>query len=181
MNTCTKTPTRTKRLEQSHHRTDTFFFGAHGRVRKIPHPLLRWHNTIYPEIVVTDTIANGQPTACLRWFAEVAGDEEKTALLKGFQYLFPIIIDPYDQRLFGESNEQDIEMAQVVSVDAENYSSVSPRNSVHFVCYEMDPLTLIQARIVLLAEPWFGLVQPAWYADLARGDSKIRRVLVHGK
>ena len=153
-----------------------YLFGSNGRHKQIPTPLLEHDNVSIPTIVIADPAKNRSQTACIRWFGEVRADKEKTNLLERFQYLFPIIINPFDEILF-PPEKQRIENCQVISLDsAVFFSEKLPRNKIQIVCYEINPLRIIHASIVLLAFPWFGLIQPKWYADPARNTNLVKRI-----
>ena len=158
-----------------------YLFGPSGRHKRIPIPLSEHDNVVIPTIVITDSAKNGSQTACVRWFGEVPANKEKTNLIERFQYLFPIMINPFDVVLF-PPEKQRVENCQVISLDsAVFFSEKLPRNQVQMVCYEINPICIIHTSIALLAFPWFGFIQPKWYADPARGVISIRRIRLSPK
>lgn len=157
------------------------YFGANGSF-KIPPPLDLTYNTRSPKIVIADPTKNGSKTACLRWYAEVHGNKTKTESMARFQYLFPILIDPLDPKLFPEDGEQRIFNTQVLSIDNTMYKlGDGTHNEIQFVCYETSPLLIVYANIIFLAHPWFGVLQPIRYEDPARNDPSVRKVVVKPK
>jgi hypothetical protein len=157
-------------------------FGSGGKIRKIPAPLLSAYDVSVPTVVITDPTNNGSQTACVRWFGEVLGDKEKTARMTGFQYLFPVFINPFDERFFSVDGRQRIEECQVVSIDNQKYEmGDGSHDTIQLLCYECDPLCVVYACLISVAHPWFGLIQPKWYADPARGDSSVQRIRVTPK
>jgi len=156
--------------------SEGYFFGHNGSYKQIPIPLSGYNNVIIPTIVISDPAGNKSQTACVRWFGEVCANQEKTNLLEGFQYLFPIMINPFDSVLF-PPEKQKIENCQVISLDsAVFFSEKLPCNQMQMVCYEINPICIIHASIVSLAFPWFGLMQPKWYADPARNTNLVKRI-----
>lgn len=163
---------------------DGWYFGHDGVHRKIPRPLQHHYNVHHPQIIIADPTKNGSKTACLRWFGEVLDNEEKTKLMEGYQYLFPLMFDPFAEELHFARDGDKVEIFdhQVTSIDNTKYLfGDGTHDEIQFVCYERDPMCIVHAGIVFLAHPWFGIIQPQWYADPARGTSSIQRIKVKAR
>lgn len=144
---------------------------------EIPRALLKYLNVIIPTVIVVDLLGNGNPVACIRWFGEARSDNAKNDEIGSSQFLFPIVIDPFDPKLFPFpfGSRQKIENCQVLSV---NESQGKDRDQVLLGCYENGPICIIHAPLVMLASPSFGLIEPKRYGDPARVSIDVMRIYI---